>query len=107
MCKSMLGLHNCDGWHTFARSENHNDWVKGLTLTRHYTSLGTQVVTNFEPLCLLFLVEGCLFKSGRVSLLPGMFNPTAFLHNAPQLVGGGITAQNVKCAAGSCIFKRG
>lgn len=30
----MLGLHNCDVWHTFARSENHNDWVKGLTSTR-------------------------------------------------------------------------
>jgi hypothetical protein len=30
----MLGLHNCDVWHTFARSENHKDWVKGLTSTR-------------------------------------------------------------------------
>jgi hypothetical protein len=34
MCRRMLGLHNCDVWHTFARSENHNDWVKGLTSTR-------------------------------------------------------------------------
>ena len=31
MCRRMLGLHNCDVWHTFARSENHNDWDKGLT----------------------------------------------------------------------------
>src|SRR5258708_12393115 len=73
MCKSMLGLHNCDGWHTFAKSENHNDLVKGLTLTRHYT--WCQQLPKFAD------------KPGHWSFVPPFLSPasSAFLPHSERL----------------------